>query len=142
MSFCDFLERELIDHVLGGATPANVYSPPATLYIGLSRTSVTTFTDAGTGYSEPPGNGYARVAVANTTTNWSAATGTPTVKTNATAITFPTATGAWGTITYFFIADAASGGNILMKGQLTTSKSVANGDTLTFAAGDIIVQLD
>lgn len=142
MSFCDFLEKELLDHVLGGATPANVYSPPATIYVGLSRTTVTTFTDAGTGYSEPPGSGYARVAVANNTTNWAAAAGSPTVKTNLTSITFPAATGSWGTITYIFISDAATAGNILLKGTLSTPRQVNAGDVLVFGPGDLQIQLD
>ena len=35
------------------------------------------------------------------------------------------------------IFDASSSGNLLWHGALTASKAVADGDTLTFAAGNI-----
>ena len=49
-----------------------------------------------------------------------------------------TATGAdYGTVTHMGIFDASSGGNLLWHGALTASKTVADGDTLTFAVGNI-----
>ena len=35
--------------------------------------------------------------------------------------------------------DASSGGNLLYYGALTASKTIADGDTLTFAAGSIVI---
>lgn len=55
-SFADHLENKLLDHVFGGGD----YARPATLYIGLSTTTIA---DGGTNITEPSGNGYARVAV-------------------------------------------------------------------------------
>lgn len=38
--------------------------------------------------------------------------------------------------------DAATGGNLLAYAALTTAKTVQNGDTAQFSAGDITVTLD
>lgn len=133
MSFSDYLENELLDHVWGN----QAFSAPATLYIGLSTADPL---DDGSGLAEPSGNGYARVAVTNNATEWPAATGGS--KTNANDQTFPLATGSWGTITHFAFFDAASGGNMLGSGALTTSRTVGDGDQPRFAAGEITITLD
>ena len=128
----DYLENELLDHVLGGGD----YSRPATVYVALYTTAPT---DAGGGV-EVSGGSYARVAVTNNATNWPAASGG--AKSNGTAITFPTATADWGTVVAFAILDAATAGNFLYWGDLTQSKTVNNGDTATFAVGDLDVTED
>ncbi len=132
-SFSDYLENELLDHVWGAAA----YTPPVTLYVGLSTTDPL---DDGSGITEPVGGAYARVAVTNNLTNWPAAVAG--AKANGTAIQFPTATGSWGTIGWFFISDAASGGNMLGHAALTTPKTIDPGDTASFAVGDLDVTLD
>lgn len=131
-SFADFLELEVLDHVFGAAT----YTPPATLYVALSTTTIT---DAGGNMTEPSGSAYARVAVTNNATNWPAAAAG--AKANGIAITFPTATGSWGTIIDFAIMDAATAGNMLGFGTLTTAKAVTTGDTPSFAVGDLDITL-
>jgi hypothetical protein len=133
MSFADYLEDKLLSHTFGATT----FTPPATTYVGLSTT---TPTDAGGNITEPSGNGYARVAKTNNTTNWPASSGG--TSSNGTSVQFPTATGSWGTVTHFFIADASSGGNILGIGALTTSKTIDNGDTASFAATTLTITLD
>lgn len=131
-SFADYLENKVLDHVFG----ATSFSAPATLYIGLSTTTIT---DAGGNITEPSGNGYARVSVTNNTTNFPNASGGS--KSNGTAITFPTASGSWGTVVDFFIADASSSGNILGYGTLTTSKTVTNGDTVSIPSTQMSITL-
>lgn len=131
-SFADYLENELLDHAFGAAT----WTPPATLYVGLSTTTVT---DAGGNITEPSGNNYSRVAVTNNATNFPAASGG--AKSNGTAITFPTASGSWGTVTDLFISDASSGGNILAYDDLAVAKAVTSGDTVSFAIGDLDLTL-
>lgn len=133
MSFADFLENELLDHVWGNAA----FAPADPLYIGLSTT---TPNDDGTNITEPVGGSYARVSVVNNLTNWPVAVGG--AKANGVAVDFPTATGSWGTVTYFFISDAASGGNIYGSGQLTVAKTIDSGDTASFAIGDLDITLD
>lgn len=102
---------------------------PATLYCAVSTT---TPVSAGTNFTEPSGNGYARVAVTNNATNFPNASSK--TKNNGTDITFPTATGSWGTITWAGWYDASSGGNLLAAGPLTSSKTIGTGDTLKFSA--------
>jgi hypothetical protein len=135
MSFTDFLEKKLLDHVWGGGD----YVRAGTVYVGLSTTTVN---DDGTGITEPSGGAYARVAVTNNVTNFPASSGSPSTKSNGTAITFPQASASWGTITHFFISDASSGGNILASGALTASKTVGANDTASFAVGDLAITLD
>lgn len=132
-SFSDYLEKKILDDLFG----KSAYTPP-TIYIALSTADPT---DAGTGLAEPSGNNYSRKQTA--ASDWNAATGTaPTVTDNATALSFPQASGSWGTISHFALFDNSSGGNMLAHGALTTPKAIGSGDTAQFAIGDLDVQLD
>lgn len=127
----DYLEGKVLDHVLGGTT----YSAPATVYIALF-TSAPTETSGGV---EVTGGGYARAAVTNNTSNWPAAIAG--VKKNGTRISFPTATGAWGTILGSAIFDAPTGGNMLWWASISNI-SVVEGDTASFPANSITITED
>jgi len=132
----NYLENAILDHVLGGGD----YTRPATVYVALFTDSNTqTQRDAGT-VTEVSGSAYARVAVTNNSTNWPAASSGS--KSNGTAITFPTPTGSWGTVTAFGIYDASTTGNLLYHADLTASQAVASGNTVSFAVGALIVQED
>lgn len=134
--FVDSVERSMLDHFL--TDPA--YTPPATMYIGLSTT---TPTEAGGSFTEPSTGSYARVST--TGADWSAASGTaPAVKTNTAVKTFPTATADWSAganMTHFGLFDASSAGNLLAWGALGTAKPVLNGDTASFAASALSLKL-
>lgn len=133
MSYSDFLENALLDHWLG----ASSYSAPATVYIGLSSTTIA---DDGSNVTEPSAGAYARVAVTNNLTEWPAAAGGS--KSNANQIDFPTATADWlagADMVDFFIADAPSGGNILGFGTLPTPKPVLTDDQPFIGAGNLTV---
>jgi hypothetical protein len=130
--FADYAELELLDHLLGGAD----YARPATVYAGLSTT---TPGDDGSNFTEPSGNAYARVAITNNATNFPAAAAGS--KSNGTAVTFPQATGAWGTVTHFALYDASSGGNQILWGALTDARVIGNGQTASFAPGSLVVSL-
>lgn len=130
MSFSDYLEQVLQKHWLKIAT----YTPPTNLYLGLSTADPG---EAGAGLAEPSGSGYARVAFNSWT--WNAGAGR--AESSATA-TFPTATGSWGTITHLCIFDASTAGNLLASGALAASKTVNNGDTLSFPSAQITSTLD
>lgn len=127
-----YMGRKVIDKVFG----ATDFTPPATLY---AAASTTTPNADGTGVTEPVGASYARVAVTNNTTNFPNAAGSPGSKTNGTAITFPAASGSWGTITHIAFYDASSGGNPVGFGALGTSKAVASADTLNIAIGALTI---
>ena len=124
----NFLENELIDHVLR----ATAYTSPGTsIYVAL-------FTDdpaedaSGT---EVTGGSYAREQV----TAWDAPVDGDTE--NTSDIVFTTATASWGTVTHVAIFDAVSTGNMLFYGALTASRDVGNGVTFTISAGDLDVTL-
>lgn len=131
-SFSDYIEGKLLDLLFSNAA----YSIPGTLYIALFTVAPS---DSGGG-TEVSGGSYARVAVTNNATNFPAASGGS--KSNGTTITFPAATAAWGTVVAMGIFDASSSGNLLAWATLTTAKTVASGDTPSFAAGALVVTLD
>lgn len=128
----DYLENALLDHVLG----SDDYTPPANVYIALFTVAPS---DSGGG-TEVSGNNYSRVEVANNTTNWPAASGG--VKSNGAVITFPEASGSWGTVVAFGIFDASTNGNLLYWADLTTSKAIGAGDTARFPASSIQITED
>lgn len=118
----DYLENKILDHVLG----TTAYTAPTTVYVGLATAS---FADDNSG-TELTGNNYSRVAA----TFDAAASGTTD---NSAAIEFAAATGSWGDVSHFGLFDASSGGNLLIHGAFTTSKTIASGDVLKISAGDL-----
>lgn len=125
----DFLENELLDHVLGN----QAYSPGATVWLAL----YTVAPDDTGGGTEVTGGSYARKEIANNLTKWPAASGG--TKQNGEEEAFVTATGDWGTVVAFSIMDAVTAGNFLYWGDLTTSKPVNDGDTAKFPVGSITI---
>lgn len=118
----DYLENKVLDHVLGTTS----YTMPSTVYIGLSTGS---FADDNSG-TELSGNAYARQSIAFD----AAASGTTD---NTAAVDFPVATGSWGTVSHYGLFDASSGGNLLIHGAFTASKTVDSGDVLRISAGEL-----
>lgn len=140
----DYLENKLIDYILR----QQAFAAPATVYVALFTAPPT---DAGGG-TEVSGGSYARVAVSSSLANWAgtqaaasttASTGTSGTTSNNNAVTFPSPTAGWGTITSFGIFDASTAGNLLIYGNLTTSKTVNNGDAApSFPAASLQFQID
>ena len=132
----DFLENELLDHVLKGLT----YAVPATVALALFTTATT---DAGGGTEVANSNGYARLEVeGGTGRTFSVASGG--TMDNDQEWAFAAASGGnWGTITHVAIVDSTThgAGNFLFHGALTASKVIDDGDTFKFAAGDLDVTL-
>lgn len=129
MSFSNYWELEILDHIMNDGA----YSAP-TIYVGVSTADPGD--DAAT-LAEPSGNGYARVSTA--AADWNAASGGS--KTNANAVTFPEASGSWGTLTYICLFDADSGGNLLASGALTSPQAITTAQTLRFPASSITISL-
>jgi hypothetical protein len=127
MSLTDDLEIKVLDHIFNGVA----YTPPAHIYVGLF-TAAPSDTGGGT---ELSGHAYARQEV----TFAAAASGA--VASDA-AVTFPAATADWGDITHSALFDAATAGNMLMWGALTTPRNVADSEIFMFPIGSIRVTLD
>lgn len=134
-SFTDYFENALLNRIFRGAT----YTFPTSLWIGLHTVAPTD----STGGTEVSGNGYARKEVVANTTNFTEATGVNSGTTsNATVITFDQATGLWNTVVSVGIYDAQTGGNLLAYSTLSTPKLIDNGDTASFAIGDLDITLN
>lgn len=136
----DYLENKLVDQLFRGQTAPTT----TTLYVALYTAAPS---DAGGG-TEVTGGSYARVAVTSSLANWAgtqsagsttASTGTGGQTSNNAAITFPTPSASWGTVTHFAIYDAATGGNELFWGALTIAKTINQADTVTFPTGSLSI---
>lgn len=126
-SFADDVEKKVLDHLTGKQTFAAV-----TAFVGLSTVDPL---DDESGLAEPSGMGYQRVET--DAADWNAASeGSPSSISNALDITFPEASGDWGTITHFALFSAVSGADVmLVHGSLTTSKHIESGEIAKFAGG-------
>lgn len=137
-SFNLYLENELLDHIFNiGAD----WTPAATLYCALfiSPGANDLETDPPTWTSEVANAGaYARTAV----TFGSAASGGAI--SNTAAINFTTATANWGDITHCAIVDNSThnSGDIYFWSPLVATRTINNGDTFSFAIGDLTITLD
>jgi hypothetical protein len=122
----NYLENALINVTLRNTA----YTAPVAVYISLHTADPT---DAGTG-TEVSGGSYARQ---------SATFGAPSngVSTTTADITFPQASGAWGTIGWIGIWDASTSGNMLYHTALDVSKTIDTGDIFKIAAGSLTVTL-
>jgi hypothetical protein len=129
-SLSDFLENKLLDHL------ANVaFTPAPTLYVALCTADPT---DAGTAATIPEvavANGYARTAV-----TFGAAASRKVIQSGA--VTFPPATGAWGTITHWAaVTSAAGAGDLYAYGNFVTPFVPVAGNTPTIPSGELQVEI-
>jgi len=128
MSFSNYLETELLDHVFAN----NAYTAPSTLYLGLH--TVTPDEDGSGTEVSTSGTAYARQTVAFTVSGNTATT--------SSAVEYPTATANFGTVTHVAIWDALTGGNMIAYAALTSSKAIDTGDVFRVPAGDLDITLD
>lgn len=128
-NLADWAETNLLDWLMGGATPTR----PSGRYLAL-HTGAPGETGASNEVSTS-GTGYARQAI-----TFGAASGGSAANTNAP--TFTNAGTDFGTISHLSVWDASSGGNCLWQGAATASKIIANGDSYQTAIGAVTVALD
>jgi len=126
MSFTNFLETEILDHVFAGAA----YTAPSQHYLGLFTAAPG---EAGGG-TELSGSAYARRPVDFSTSG--------ATTSNDAAIEFATATGNWGTVTHVGVFDAATSGNLMAYATLSSSKAIATGDVFRVPTGDLDITLN
>lgn len=126
MPFSNYLGNAILNAALRNTT----YTSPATAYLAL-YTSDPTAADVGT---EVSGGSYARQSIA-----FDAASAKVTQ--NASLVTFPQASGSWGTITHFGIRDALTSGNLLFYAAFSVSKTITTADQLLINDSDISVTL-
>ena len=130
-----YLSEKVKNEVLG----AVAFGAPVTCFTALWTTAAATDMDAfhGATLGEVSGGSYDRVSKTNSVTNFASITG-DAAKVNSNAHVFPTATANWNAgavIPQMAILDGnlkTSADNFLIWGDLTTAKSVLNGDTAQF----------
>lgn len=127
MSFVNSFETT----VLQWSLTTDSVTRPTTWYVGLFTSDPT---DTGAAGTEVSGGSYARVAVTFNVTGDTAS--------NTASVEFPTATANWGTVSHIGVHDAASGGNMLVHGALTSSKAIDSGDVFRIPTGDLDITLD
>lgn len=144
MSATNVLENGLLSLIFENANYANVGDATGlrgSTTAGVFYISLHTADPGETGAqntSEANYTSYARVSVARSTSGWTVASG---VADNDAAINFPAATGGSSSVTHFGIgSDSSSTGNLFFVG--TSTLSVSNGITPSFAAGALDVSLD
>lgn len=129
----NYLENALLDHTLRN-TP---FGQPASLYLGLFTNDsgqAASNLEGGVLTDEISGGSYVRETI-----TFGAASG-GSASSNAT-VTFTTATANWGTITHVAVMDAATAGNVLFYGAVTTSKTIESGDTFQVSSGNLTISL-
>lgn len=126
--FSDYLIDEVLDHIF----KVGAFTAPATNYIALSTADPT---PDGSGLAEPGGGSYARVAC-----TWGTAANGSIL--NGAQVQFPQATAGWGTLTWWAVLDASSGGNMLFRCPLTNPRGVVSGNAPLFEAGALQINLN
>ena len=122
----NYLETKILDYVLTNTADW----APTTVYLALHTADPA---EDGSG-AEVSGGSYARQACAFDATH---ATGGNTANTSAESFTGMPAC----TVSHIGIWDHASAGNLLFYTDVTASKTVASGDTISVAAGAVTVTL-
>lgn len=131
----NYLEARTLDFWLKANSQTT--SAPSTVYVGLHTA---TPGETGSLSNELSGSGYTRQSASFGTVT-TATDDTVNVSTDA-DITFGPATGSWGTITHVSIHDAASAGNMLFYGALSTSKTIGTDDSFRITSGNLTIELD
>jgi hypothetical protein len=130
----DFLEAKLLDHVLTGTA----YTQPSTRYLALFTAVTGLETNSPSAEISTSGTAYAREAITFAAAVTSGAT---TSSASSATVTFDAATANWGTVTHVAVMDAATGGNVLFYGAVTTSKTIETGDTFQVSSGNLTISL-
>ena len=125
----DYSEKKLNDHLLGITS----FTKPTADYAGLFTASPT---DTGSQSAELTAAGYARVSI---TASMNAANATTGMANNASAIEIGPVTADAGTVTHAGVLDALTVGNMLLWVANTASRTLLNGDSFRWAAGQLSV---
>jgi hypothetical protein len=140
MSATEARERLLADSQFGAGAQGSF--APATWYLGVSTTVPA---DDGTGFTEPSGGSYARVAITNNATNWPAAATADgvTTKKNGAKFTFVNPTGNWGLLIWWGLFTASTGGQPQYVGENDQPISPRSGNSpVEFDINQIIIEFD
>lgn len=109
---------------------------PSSFYVAVLK-SAASYDDTGADLDEPSGGDYARVEVVNDGTAFTSASDGTTR--NDEEIVFPTATASWGTVRHWALLDAATDGDLIVSGRIS-SRTVTSGRTLRIPISDLTIK--
>lgn len=107
---------------------------PTKYYLGLSSTAPTV-DGVCTGEASTSSTGYSRILLDNLSEPENG------VIKNLSALDFPESLSVWGTMKYYVVYDAPTGGNLLFYGELSAPITVDSGTIVTVKAGEFQVKL-
>ena len=122
-SLSDYAEETFLNHVFNTADTA-----PAAHWLALHTANP----DEDASGAECSGGSYARTAI-----TFGAASGRNITQSGD--VDFPTASGAWGTVSHWSVWTLVTGGSMLAYGSLATSKVVTSGNQPTIATTECVV---
>lgn len=122
MPTTDAFQNAIINHFLRNTTQ----TPPTTVYLSLSTT---TPVEAGTNFTEPSGITRQAITLGSPSAGSSSNSGT---------ISFTNSSGGSWVVTYIGIFTASTSGTLWMYKALTSSRTILNGETFSWSAGDIL----
>ena len=149
----NFLENELLDHVLGEG--ARNYTPP-NLYVALfagPASTVATALESGNmndstnqwGFYEINTGGYVRQSIDFAVASGGSASSNVTVNFPQATANYDNPAGSGSTVTHVAIVDQVDDGstttNVLFYGALTNAKQILENDTLSIQSGSLTVSL-
>lgn len=126
----NYLEMKLLDHFLGTAP----FTMPTGVYVALYTTNPNE-DNSGNEVTTTAYPSYSRIAATFTPAD---ATGAS----NSTLLTWQYDGASDLAVSHFGLLDAATGGNLLVYGQLTQAKTLSNTDKLELQSGNFNVTLD
>ena len=129
MSFSNYLENEVLDHVFGG----NAYSAPSTIYLSLHTADPGEDASGGSEISTV-GSAYVRKSASFSVSGNTATT--------SAAVEWDQATSNWGTISHVGVWDASASGNMMAYSSLTESQTVNSGDVIRINSGQLTITLN
>ncbi len=136
MAFTTYGSNNILNGLIGKGS-----GPLSNCYIALSTTRPN---DDGSNFTEPAAStGYARSLIGQSGSTATQVMSTPANGStqNTSIIFFPEATSGWGTITYFGLYNAATGGNLVLYGALTNPISIAANYVPLFRVGNFSLTL-
>ena len=121
MAFSNYME----DQITGWINGTTFATAPTATFVQLYSQDPT---DAGSA----TGALYTRISVASG--GWTRGTGGNGTLTNTGVITITSSAASGATATHVAVFDSSTGGNMLISGALSTSKTIATGDEVRFNA--------
>ncbi|MCL2248680.1 MAG: hypothetical protein FWC13_05375 [Oscillospiraceae bacterium] len=131
MSASNVLERKVLNHFFGIKNEP----PPTQVFVGL-LTSDPTDEDIGL---EVSGGNYERQPISFSPPEIILG---KTQITNNAEVRFPVATANWGTVAYFGIYNAQSGGELYAHTPVGIPKQIENDDEAVYRPGMVIIKMD